>query len=534
MMVRRPKSPRRPANRWIGLLLGLILLTGCTQLAPATEGVPATRVPTAIPIFWDARAAVTLIQADRLTLPLSDVEDVALVPTCALYGDRRVRWVEPPDPASAPDALGRLWESPVDGPTLDSLIPIIGSSGFFDLAPSYGVDSGPVRRLTIRLEGRGTYSVQVSDATVAPQGYRDLFDLCWNLRQPDQAVEIVPDAGWVYAFPADRAGQANSPWPPDGPPPLSLLADSPRWLEGDFARALWTSARDFGAEVTYTFLDQPYHVALRVPGITPETPRKPRNLDEPPPPTTLWTVDQLTPVFTIRLAGGMPTPGMETIGANVVDLCTIYGDGRVVISEQPIGVVQEGHLGRSELDDFLAGWINSGFFDATPLPPDAPLATPTAEDAVTQVVTISLNDGRDATQWSPLTTSYRHGVRNPCANITSFTPVELEGGYLWAEELGPLTRYEDTPDYALVQWPDDLPELDRLIQPIWYEDNPERGLSVDAVTFAWENLHGGQRRPAVLFVQKGLAFQVNVDVPAVTARPGGVLGASATAEPREP
>ncbi len=528
----RRVTSRRVASRRVrlGLAACLLLLAACESIAPGSN-IPATPLPTAIPLYWDERAAVTLIQADRVTLPLSEPDETAFVPTCAVYGDRRVRWLEPPPEGAPAGATGRLLESPVDAAQLNALIPTVAGSGFFGMAPVYGVETGPVRRLTIRLEGWAQHTVQVSDVTITPQGYDALFGLCESLRQPEAAQEILPDGGWLYAFEVAAPGALHTPWPEEAGPPLTTLVEGPRWAEGDLARQVWTLRRDSGADVTFGFLDKAYRVVLRVPGVTPETPRQPRNPDEAPPPSTIWTLEQLSRVFVARLTGGTPIPS-ETIGANIVDACTIYGDGRVVISEQPVGRVQEGRLTRQEMENFLEGWINTGFFD--PPPAEAPTATPPPAEMLVQEVTIMLNDGREATRLYPLGTGSVRTARNPCASLTEFQPAAPLAGYLWAIEQGPSTRYEDNPDYLLIAWPEEYIELEEVHEPVWQEDDPEAGLSADGLRFAWETIHAPQRLPNLLFTQRGLAYQVNVDVPDITARLGGVLGAIATEEPAAP
>ena len=143
-----------PRRWWAISLLLALLLTGCDGLAPAGGPVP-TPLPTVIPVAWDERAAVTLIRADAFVQPLSTEDAAARVPQCAVFGDDRVRWVEPPA-ADAPlaDAPGRVYESPIDGAQLDQLARSIADSGFFALDPVYGPDLGPVHELTIRLEGQ--------------------------------------------------------------------------------------------------------------------------------------------------------------------------------------------------------------------------------------------------------------------------------------------------------------------------------------------------------------------------------------------
>jgi hypothetical protein len=516
--------PRRAS---LGLMISLLLLLAACQSILPGSNVPATPLPTPVPLYWDERAAVTLIQADRLTLPLAEPDKAAFVPTCAIYGDRRARWLEPPPDGAPAGATGRLLESPVDAERLAALVRTVAESGFFGMAPVYGVESGPVRRLAIRLEGLGQHAVQVSDATVTPPGFDDLFALCEGLRQPDAAQEVLPDGGWLYAFEVPAPGAAQTLWPDDAGWPLTTLAEGPRWLQGDLASQVWTQRRDYGAEATFGFLDKAYRVVLRVPGVTPDTLRQPRNPDEAPPPSSLWTAEQLSRVFVARLTGGTPIPS-GTIGANIVDACTIYGDGRVVISEQPVGRVQEGRLTPQEMDNFLEGWINTGFFDFSP---EAPTATPPPAETLVQEVSILLNDGREATRRYPLGAGSVRTARNPCATLTEFQPAEPQGGYLWAIEQGPSTRYEDNPDYLLVAWPEEYVELEEFQQPVWQEDDPDAGLSADGLRFAWETIHAPQRRPNLLFVQRGLAYQVNVDVPDITTRLGGVLGAIATEEP---
>ncbi len=501
----------------VRLAAGLALVMG---LLAACQGPPsaATPLPTPWPVHWDERAAIALIRADWLVEPLPDPEFAAPVPRCTVFGDRRARWVEPPgEEEAAQGAVGRLLESPVDGARLDSLAQLVAASGFFGLEPLYGPDTGPLRELTIRLEGLGEHTVRVSDSVAAPEAFEALYGLCESLRRPDEAQEVIPTGGWIYAFPQRTPGEFHTAWPDDAPD-LQSFVDQPRWLDGEAVSQVWIAGRDHGARATFASGGEVFRVVVRVPGISPDTPRRPRDLQEPLPPSSPWSTDPMARIFFARFTGGLPTPHRH-IGANAVDACTIFGDGRVIVSEQPIGEVRVGHLSARQLTGFMTGWINTGFFDPAPTPD--PRQAPPA-DIIVQEVTITLNDGREATRIYPLNTSYASNARNPCATLTAFAPFVPEEGQLWAEEVGPVTRFEDDTTYALVPWPGDYVSLEDLVSPLWVgeeaveegEETPEAAL--ETLRFAWGHIHGGQSRPTVLFYQRDLAYAVYVAVPNVT------------------
>lgn len=528
-MTARSRFPGRRA--WAPALLPILaaLLAAC-QAPP----VAPTLAPTAIPVYWDERAAVDLIRVMRWVEPAADADFIAPVPDCTIFGDERARWVTA-DPAG--DAPGRLLESPVDGEALAALARTVADSGFFELAAHYGDDSsGPVRELHIRLEGVGSHTVRVAGAVAAPPPFEELFGLCDSLRQPDAASEILPDGGWIYAFPLARPAAFHQEWPDGEVPALLNFVEQPRWLDGEIVTQVWIAARDHGAQASFVSLEEPYRVVVRVPGISPDTPRRPRDTQELMEPLAPWPTEPDVPIFVARFTGGLPTP-YRYIGANAVDACTVYGDGRVIVSELPIGEVQEGHMGVRDLTAFMEQWLDLGFLD--PLPEETP--TPLPFDMIVQEVTLTLNDGSSPTRLFPLNTPYISSVRNPCERLADLRPVEVVGGYLWAEAIGPMTRFVNDMDYALVQWPQEYEGLENLTEPLWHgpepgsEEEESRRPSVEALQFAWNNLHGLHDRPTVLFLDDGIAYAVYVDVPGVTVRdaPLFTAGDMATEEPSE-
>jgi len=511
----------------------LLALAACQN-----QPVASTPVPTAIPVYWDERAAVALIRATRLVEPVADADFVAPVPGCTVYGDERARWVATPDDVPPGGALGRLLESPVDGAALADLARAVADSGFFDLDPRYGEDVGPVRELHVRLEGLGTHTVRVAEAVAAPPAFQQLFGLCDSLRQPENAEEVLPDGGWIYAFPLAAPAEFHQDWPDGEVPALLNFVDQPRWLDGEVVTEVWIAARDHGARASFASIEEAYRVVVRVPGISPDTPRRPRDTQALMESLAPWSTEPGRPIFTARFSGGLPT-SYRYIGANAVDACTVYSDGRVIVSELPIGEVLEGRLGVRRLTGFMEGWLNAGFLG--PPPPDP---TPIPANIIVQEVTLVLNDGSHPTRIFALNTPYVSSVRNPCALLTEFHPVEVSGGYLWAEEIGPMTRFVNDLDYALVQWPQDYESLEDLTEPLWHgsdedddgsdEENPYAGPSAEALQFAWANLHGGHERPTVLFVDDGMAYAVYADVPGVTVRDAPRFTAHSSPATEEP
>lgn len=519
-------------NRFLLTLLMLALvLAGCAT--PPPQSAPTPR-PTQPAYHWDERAAVTLLRADQFTAPLSVIDEAARVPDCAVFGDGRVRWVEPP---TTPGALGRLYESPVDAAALADLLPRVVESGFFAQAATYGPDLGPVREVMIRLEGLGTHTVQVASIETAPEAFKALYDACAALRQPEEATEVIPDAGWIHVYPVDTPGGQPQPWPMDAPQ-LAALAAGPRWYATPaLINQIWTAQRDFDAEATYQggFATDPQHyrVIVRAEGITLDTPRAPREQGAALPITTPWLPAANARVFTAWLEGGLPTAHAHP-GPLAVPACTLFGDGRVIISDQPRGEVQVGALTERAMTGFMEGWLNTGFFDAAPPDP-----TPALADAVTQVITITLLDDISATHRYALNTAYLSGARNPCADLTIFEPYVPDFGYMWSEVLGPVPQFDGDIDYALVPWPADYPLLAHLTEPRWFGEPdtaalegtpvaqplgitptapPESDtLSNPALQFAWSQIHGGRTSSAnVVFTQQGMVYAVQFNIPRIT------------------
>lgn len=515
------------------LLMLLVLAVMLASCAPAVPQSAPTPLPTQIAYHWDERAAVTLLRADQFTAPLSDFNVAARVPDCAVYGDGRVRWVEPP---TTPGAQGRLYESPVDDQALADLLPRVVESDFFTLAGIIGPDLGPVREVMVRLEGMGSHTVQVATIESAPDAFNSLYAACAALRQPENATEVIPDAGWIHVYPVDNPGSQPQPWP-DNAPQLAALASEPRWYANPaLIGQIWTAQRDYGTEATYSggFASDPqyYRVIVRAEGFTLDTPRAPRDQGAPLPITTAWLPAPNVRVFTAWLAGGLPTAHDHT-GPMAVPACTVFGDGRVIISDQPRGEVQVGTLTERQMTGFMEGWLNTGFFDATPDP------TPALSDAVTQIVTIILLDDENATRRYPLNTAYITGAPNPCDDLTVFEPYMPDYGYMWTEELGPEPRFAGNVDYRLIPWPSDLPLLAHLKDPRWFSDEETRApdntpvplplgitptappvsdtLPSDALQFAWAQVHGGtSSSPNIVFTQQGLTYAVYFNIPRVT------------------
>ena len=103
----------------------------------------------------------------------------------------------------------------------------------------------------------------------------------------DKPVQVLPQAGWISAYPVPRDTQAPSwLWPPDAPFTLDELAKQgeSRWLEGSLATEVWRSARQIRGDIQVIEQNgNAFQVAVVVPGYSRDATAPPATDENPTP-----------------------------------------------------------------------------------------------------------------------------------------------------------------------------------------------------------------------------------------------------------
>lgn len=259
------------SRRLIGLVAALLVLSAVVAACgnSDTDGSGDNSAGEAGPLGlfdWDRDPSTIVVRLDSRPDQESPAFLLNQIPPCTLWGDGRLVWTTFRDTGEE-DVL----EARISDDAVRRFIEDIVARGFYDwedelLPPT--TTNPVIESITVALYGDVK---TVRRFSLWPQNaYPRILETCQQLAE--QPVRVLPDAGWVSAYPIPRDPQAPSwLWPPDAPFTLQELADSgeARWIEGNLAQNVWLSAREDRGNVQV--LERgggAYSIAITVPGIS--------------------------------------------------------------------------------------------------------------------------------------------------------------------------------------------------------------------------------------------------------------------------
>ena len=248
---------------WLTVVVAGLVLAGCNS-GKSSSNQNATSGGQFGPFDWSRDPNTILVRLDSQALRADPAFLLNSIPPCTVWGDGRVVW-------STTDGNGSedILEARADDAAIRSFLEDIISRGFYtwedELAPP-STTNAVVESLTVALYNEVR---TIRRFTYWPQnGYAKILENCRQLS--DKPVRVLPQAGWISAYPVPRDTQApNWLWPPDAPFTLEELAEKgeSRWLEGPLATEVWRSARQIRGDIQVVERSgNAFQVAIVVPG----------------------------------------------------------------------------------------------------------------------------------------------------------------------------------------------------------------------------------------------------------------------------
>jgi len=233
------------------------------------------------PFDWSRDSNSIVVRLDSQALRADPSFVLNSIPPCTVWGDGRVVW-------STTDGNGseEILEARTDDATLRTFLEDIINRGFYtwedELAPPSTINA-VVESITVALYNE-VHTIR--RFTYWPQdGFARILVNCQQLS--DKPVQVLPQAGWISAYPVPRDTQAPSwLWPPDAPFTLDELAKQgeSRWLEGSLATEVWRSARQIRGDIQVIEQNgNAFQVAVVVPGYSRDATAPPATDENPTP-----------------------------------------------------------------------------------------------------------------------------------------------------------------------------------------------------------------------------------------------------------
>ncbi len=250
------------------LTLLIIVITACSS-DKSSQNSDAVNNNQLQQSDWDHASDAVLFRLDEILEGRNQATITNRIPLCTIWGDGRVVWVNP--------VLGTLeiLEARLDVEQMRGFVADVVGYGFYgwesDVASPPGDD--PARQII-------TLNVYDNPKTIERYGgwpneaFSTILEQCRNL-SPERAL-VLPDGGWVRAYPVDYdAARTSQEWPRNAPFSMTEVANEAVWTDGFWAQEIWGYTREINP-VQVTERGQTYRVSIQVPGLSRTSPAPPQ------------------------------------------------------------------------------------------------------------------------------------------------------------------------------------------------------------------------------------------------------------------
>ncbi len=265
----------------VGFICGVLLLSACSG-APAPEQT-APPQPQGEVIGWDRSPNTLVMRLDRIILNETPRERLNRLPSCTLYGDGRLIWVD-----AVPPSGEEVSETYLDEVTMRGFLEyIIRDLNFYEL-PDLAAQEFPPSEdaaqesLTLNVS-RGLRTIR-SYRSWANDAYVAILTRCRTIN-PQRAL-FVPFGAWITVYEDVRnPALPEVGWSLAAPFRLSEAAASgeARWITGVALTQLWNYERQTLGRIQWLENDVAYRVAIQVPNISRDAPPAPPGSETPTP-----------------------------------------------------------------------------------------------------------------------------------------------------------------------------------------------------------------------------------------------------------
>lgn len=250
----------------------LLVLAACQ---PA--GDLASLPPTEVLLGWRRDPAAILFRADRVALadaPGSPRYEAAL-PDCTIYGDNRIVWVNVLGAFEDQVLTDRLTDEQIF--TFIDTLTVSGRLYTYQIPtddpelPTPAPDVN-INRETLTMAISGISFTTDERSGWNPTYYERVVEICRGLASAPVLYEPLEGA-WLSTTRIEASDNGVN-WPGTGGVSLAAAVQSPVWVSGEAARAIWNTQRQL-PDPLFIEGDAAYAVDLRVPGITRGSPPRP-------------------------------------------------------------------------------------------------------------------------------------------------------------------------------------------------------------------------------------------------------------------
>jgi hypothetical protein len=276
-------SLRVMVGRWMLVGAVAVMLAACNNNTPTPEaGTPQPNNGVAV-LTWNTAPDAVIFRMDRQITNDTPFSDLNRIPPCTLYGDGRVVWVNPLQPAGE-----EVLEALIDDTQFRSFLEyLIRDAKFYDIPDYASMELPPAEQSSVE-----TISLALSDQVTTKRNYKawpldvylTLLDKCKTLS--NAPVRVEPSAGWVTVYPApENSGMPFIDWPATAPFQLAQAnADKQAiWLTDAGFRMLWQAQRETQGNIMWRENGLNYQVALQVPLVSRDSPSAPADAATPAP-----------------------------------------------------------------------------------------------------------------------------------------------------------------------------------------------------------------------------------------------------------
>jgi hypothetical protein len=267
----------------IALILVAVVLASCTgggqnnQNPGGQTPIPptATSEPSGPVITWDKSPETIIVRLDRVLLKEPPYDGLNRLPSCTLFGNGRLLWIN-----NIPPNGEEVLEAYLDDVTIRGFLEYVIRDKKFYNSPDYASQELPPSE-NAPLE---SVTLNVSQELRTVRSYRrwpdnlylDILDKCRTLTET--RALYIPTGAWVtgYAVP-DNPNAPKIGWPPTGPFKMAELAASgnPMWVTDVALTQLWTAQRQSLGQIYWLEGGKTYRVAIQVPGVSRDSPPAP-------------------------------------------------------------------------------------------------------------------------------------------------------------------------------------------------------------------------------------------------------------------
>lgn len=268
-------SLRHIVGRLMILGLAAVLLAACnTNTNNAATATPEAN--NVVPVLaWNTAANAVIFRMDRQITNDTPYGDLNRVPLCTIYGDGRIVWVNPLQPAGE-----EVLEALIDDTQFRTFLEyVIRDMKFYDIPDYASMELPPTQRANVE-----TITLAISDQVTTKRNYRawpldvysTLLGKCMTLS--NAPVRVEPAAGWVTVYPGpENTGMPFIDWPPTAPFKMADAANAKQamWVTDAAFRMLWQAQRETQGNIIWRENGANYQVALQVPLVSRDSPPAP-------------------------------------------------------------------------------------------------------------------------------------------------------------------------------------------------------------------------------------------------------------------